>query len=206
MLAGSEICPALNRANARIRAVTDDTDIMFAGRFIRPIAIHILSYYVHSDCNQGLTVITAPPVLPANRAGASETRQKHEAITPYTPMISRWTATKGNDAAPQVGGSTGIKSTPQTTPPTGGRLFVTPRTRKRVLYVLRIRQPEPAPHQYRYRPTLEECRPRASLQVDNCDLSTVELQSTSRPAAASQARRARAEALGIQGRAASGRL
>lgn len=178
---------------------------MFCRSLIRPIAVLRSRYYVPSNGNQGLTVITAPPVLPANRAGASETRQKHEAITPYAPMISRWTVTKGNDAAPQVGGSTGIESTPQTTPPTSGRLFVTPRTRKRVLYVLRIRQLEPAPHQYRYRPTLEECRPRASLQVDNCDLSTVQLQSTARPAAAGQERRARAEASGMQWRAASGR-
>ena len=178
---------------------------MFCRSLIRPIAVFRSSYYVHSNSNQGLTVITAPPVILANRASASETRQKHEAITPYAPMISRWTVIKGIDAAPQVGGSTGIESTPQTTPPTSGRLLVTPGTRKRAPYVLRIRQLEPAPPESLYRPTLEECRPRASLQVDNCDLSTVEHQSTGRPAAAGQAKRARAEALGIQGRAASSR-
>lgn len=47
-------------------------------------------YYVPSIGNHGLTVITAPPVLPANRAGAPETRQKHVAMTHYAPVIDRW--------------------------------------------------------------------------------------------------------------------
>lgn len=68
------------------------------------------------------------------------------------------------------------KPASQTTPPISGRLFRTPGTRKRGPYESCIRQPEPAPHEYQYRPTREECRARAALQVDNCILSTVELQ------------------------------
>ena len=49
----------------------------------------LMSYYVHSIDNQGLTVITAPPVLPTNRVSAPETRQKHVAMTHYVPMIGR---------------------------------------------------------------------------------------------------------------------
>ena len=49
-----------------------------------------MSYYVHSIDNQGLTVITAPPVFPTNQVGASETRQKHGAMTSYSPPINRW--------------------------------------------------------------------------------------------------------------------
>ena len=50
----------------------------------------MMRYYVPSIGNHGLTVITAPPVLPANRAGAPETRQKHVAMTHYAPVIDRW--------------------------------------------------------------------------------------------------------------------
>ena len=49
-----------------------------------------MRYYVPSIGNHGLTVITAPPVLLTNQVSASETRQKHVAMTHYTPMTSRW--------------------------------------------------------------------------------------------------------------------
>ena len=47
-------------------------------------------YYVPSIGDHGHSVITAPPVIPVNRTGAPETRQKRVAMTHYTPMISRW--------------------------------------------------------------------------------------------------------------------
>lgn len=88
MFCWERICPALNRANARIRAETDDT------AFALPVA-HPPSrrsqtrYYVPSIGNHGLTVITTPPVILANRASAPETRQKHVAMTHYAPVIDR---------------------------------------------------------------------------------------------------------------------
>ena len=90
MLRWERICPALNCANAQIRAEADDTAIMFRRSLIRPVAVLFMGHYVHPNSNRGLTVIAAPPVLPTNQVGASETRQKHVAMTHYTPMISRW--------------------------------------------------------------------------------------------------------------------
>lgn len=102
-----------------------------------------MSYYVHSIDNQGLTVITAPPVNLPNQGSASETRQKHVAMTHYTPMISRW------------------------------RLLIPSRKRTAILI-----NPASAARESQSNPR-QEPRSRATSQVDNCKLSTVEHQSTS---------------------------
>ena len=73
-----------------IRARANDTDIVVSPVAHPPSRRFIMRYYVPSIGNHGLTVITAPPVLLTNQVSASETRQKHVAMTHYTPMISRW--------------------------------------------------------------------------------------------------------------------
>ena len=72
-----------------IRAKANDPDIVVSPVAHPPSHRSIMRYYVPSIGNHGLTVITAPPVLLTNQVSASETRQKHVAMTHYTPMISR---------------------------------------------------------------------------------------------------------------------
>lgn len=122
-----------------------------------------MSYYVHSIDNQGLTVITAPSVLPANRAGAPKTRQKHVAMTHYAPVIDRW------------------------------RLLIPSRKRTAILS-----NPASAPRESHSNPR-QEPRSRATSQIDNCKLSTVEHQSTSQAPPRLTHTLTRAEAAVMQG-------
>ena len=73
-----------------IRAEADDTAIVVSPVAHPPSRRSIMRYYVPSIGNHGLTVITAPPVLLTNQVSASETRQKHVAMTHYARMISPW--------------------------------------------------------------------------------------------------------------------
>lgn len=73
-----------------IRADAGDTAIVVSPVDHPPSRRSLMKYYVPSIGNHGHAVITAPPVLLTNQVSASETRQKHVAMTHYAPMISRW--------------------------------------------------------------------------------------------------------------------